>query len=437
MSKCEAKFHNMATTSMWAIRTRLDHLVKYVSNKEKTTLISTVIDYATNAEKTMEHQFVSCINCMQDNPYASMVQTKKLFHDEKEILCYHGYQSFSEGEVTPELAHEIGVKLANEIWGNRFEVIISTHLNTENIHNHFLVNATSCTDGKRFCNSKHDRYVMMHTSDELCRQYNLSVIDEKTRNTKRRGQYRNEKSLRTKIKTDINEIIRTSLTVTQFFNQLEFEGYDIKITNNNVSLRHPQHTNFIRLSSLGADYHSDVIKQRILKNEVHPLEKRTIYDTKGFDIKLYYQKYKTNSLTGLQKLYLHYQYKLGIIPKRSNTKPHYSKELRQAIRNLDEISDQTILLCENNIETLEQLHQYQAPLLEQLSALMNKRQHCYYKIRRCTNNDERNNLKLEAKSYTPRIKELRKEIKSCDGIEERSALIQKIDFRQLDHRRNR
>ena len=101
---------------------------------------------------------------------------------------------------------------------NRFEVIVSTHLNTENIHNHFLVNATACMDGKRYCNTKHDRYMMMHTSNELCRQYNLTVIDEKTRNTKSRGQFRNEQSLREKIKTDIDEIIRTSLTVTQLFN---------------------------------------------------------------------------------------------------------------------------------------------------------------------------------------------------------------------------
>ena len=111
-------------------------------------------------------------------------------------------------------------------------------------------------------------------------------------------------------------------------------------------------------------------------------------------------------------------------------------ELRQAIRNLDEMSNQTIILCKNNIETLEQLHQYNASLLEQQSTLMNKRQHCYYKIRRCKNNDERNNLKLEAKSHTPRIRMLRKENKSCDGIEVRSVIIQNLDFRQLDHRRN-
>lgn len=169
----------MATTSMWAVRSRLDHLVKYVSNEEKTTLIQTIIDYTINKEKTMSLQLVSCINCMKNDPYNSMVHTKELYHDEKEILCYHGYQSFMEGEVTPEQAHQLGVELAEKLWGNRFEVIVSTHLNTKNIHNHFLVNATSFVDGKRYCNTKHDRYMMMTISDEMCRQYGLSIIEVK------------------------------------------------------------------------------------------------------------------------------------------------------------------------------------------------------------------------------------------------------------------
>ena len=75
----------MATTSIWAVKTRLDHLVKYVSNKDKTTLMKSVIDYTTNEEKTMEQQFVSCINCMQNDPYTSMVKRhyfmmKKIFY---------------------------------------------------------------------------------------------------------------------------------------------------------------------------------------------------------------------------------------------------------------------------------------------------------------------------------------------------------------------
>ena len=92
------------------------------------------------------------------------------------IECYHAYQSFAEGEVIPSQAHEIGVKLAEEIWGNKFQVVVSTHLNTDNIHNHFVINSVSFVDGKRFCNTKKDYALMRKTSDRLCADYGLSVL---------------------------------------------------------------------------------------------------------------------------------------------------------------------------------------------------------------------------------------------------------------------
>lgn len=413
---------------MWAVRSRLDHLVKYVSNKEKTTLTQTVNDKTTDNVMSIEQQLVTCINCMQNDPYTSMVCTKNLFHDDKEILCFHGYQSFVEDEVTPLQAHQIGIELAEKLWGDRYEVIVSTHLDQENIHNHFLLNSTSYVNGKRFCNTKHDRHMMMNTSDKLCCENGLSVIEEKEHRSQSRGQYRNEQSVRSKVKKDIDELIKVSFTETQFFNHLEFEGYEIKRMNNNVSLRHPQHKKFIRLSSLGEDYRREYIIDKIMKNEMHQLEKNTIYEQKGFDITPYYQKYKMKKLTGFQRLYLHYQYKLGIIPRRSNTRPKYTKELREAIRKIDEISNQTILLCEHNIETLRQLEQYQEPLEAQLNKLINLRQQCYYKIRRCRDNDTKDNYKAEAKSYTPQIRKLGKEIKLCEGVKERSSKIKHLDL---------
>ena len=148
----------MATTSIWKVKNRIDHVIDYVTDTNKTIGLQQVLNYTTNEEKTLQHQYVSCINCMRNNPYQSMMNTKEMFHDKKKIVCFHGYQSFVEGEVTPELAHQIGVELAEKLWGDRFEVVVSTHLNTDNIHNHFVLNATSCIDGKRYCNTKKDLY---------------------------------------------------------------------------------------------------------------------------------------------------------------------------------------------------------------------------------------------------------------------------------------
>ena len=150
----------MATTKLWKFKSRLDRL----------------IDYAINREKTENKLYVSGINCMPDTAFYEMQNVKKQFFKTKGIECFHGYQSFVTGEVTPEQAHKIGVELAEQLWGKKFQVIVSTHLNTDNIHNHFVLNSVSIIDGKRFCNTKKDYALMRITSDNLCEEYGLSVL---------------------------------------------------------------------------------------------------------------------------------------------------------------------------------------------------------------------------------------------------------------------
>lgn len=141
----------MATTKIWKFKSRVD----------------TLINYAINGEKTEEKLYVSGVNCMPDTAYVEMTNVKKQFFKTDGIQCFHGYQSFAEGEVTPAQAHEISVKLAEELWGNRFQVVVSTHLNTDNIHSHFVVNSVSFVDGKRFNNTKKDYAMMRKISDRL------------------------------------------------------------------------------------------------------------------------------------------------------------------------------------------------------------------------------------------------------------------------------
>lgn len=150
----------MATTKLWKFSSRLD----------------TLIDYAINGEKTENKHYVSGINCMPDTAYREMTNTKKQFFKTKGIECFHGYQSFDSYEVSPTDAHEIGVKLAEELWGDKFQVIVTTHLNTKHVHNHFVLNSISFVDGKRFCNTKKDYALMRKASDKLCYEYGLSVL---------------------------------------------------------------------------------------------------------------------------------------------------------------------------------------------------------------------------------------------------------------------
>ena len=133
----------MAVTSLWRIKGRIDKVVDYASNPEKTERpafdgeeISTVIGYAMQQEKTtivsdegeqILRQFVFGINCCPSTAVSEMMAVKKHFGKEGGTTAYHGYQSFAPGEATPEKFHEITIKLAERLWGNRYQVVVATH----------------------------------------------------------------------------------------------------------------------------------------------------------------------------------------------------------------------------------------------------------------------------------------------------------------------
>ena len=182
----------MATTKLWKVVKRMDHVIDYAEDKSKTKNLEfknnyeiwvndlkDVIDYAKNSDKTEKEYFVTGINCDSNSAYEEMKDTKRYYNKQDKILAFHAYQSFVEGEVTPELAHEIGVQLASEMWGDRFQVIVTTHLNTNHIHNHFVLNSVSYVDGNKYYSNRTNTARLRHISDEICREYGLSVLEEK------------------------------------------------------------------------------------------------------------------------------------------------------------------------------------------------------------------------------------------------------------------
>lgn len=420
----------MATTGMWAVKSRLDHLVSYVSDPLKT-----VIQYTTDSGKTLDKEYVSCVNCSQIDPKSSMENTKKLFNDESKILAFHGFQSFEEDEIDADLAHQIGVEFAEKMWGERFEVIVTTHLNTDNIHNHFLLNSTSFVDGKRYCNTYKDLYRMRNISDELCREHGLSVIEQRKNVSKSRRSYFKTKTIRELVKEDIDEALNICFTKTQFLNELELLGYRVEIKENNISVLHPLAQKQVRLKSLGSNYTNEKIIERIIDTEPRRYSAFPMYDQLGFDIRPYYEKYKQRKLTGLQRLFLHYQYVLKIIPKDHSTRPNqkYSKEYIEAIKEIESFSRQTIIICKNNIETLDDLYQFVDKTKDELSQLEKLRQKYRNKIRYTKDENEVKKLKEKAKSLSPEIAKLRKQLVDCETIEERSTHISKF----IDEKENR
>ena len=124
--------------------------------------------------------YVTGINCTPETALEEFMNTKRYWGKTDGRLAYHGYQSFKEGEgeITAEMAHEIGVKLAQELWGDRFEVIVATHLNTGHYHNHLIVNSVSFMDGLKYRRTKADYRLMRIVNDRLCKEYNLHVIED-------------------------------------------------------------------------------------------------------------------------------------------------------------------------------------------------------------------------------------------------------------------
>ena len=123
----------MATTSLWPIKMTINKTINYVEDKDKTKILlsdlSNTIDYAENKNKTEEQFYITGINCNSNSVYQDMMRVKKAYNKLDRIQGFHRYQSFKEGEVTPELAHKIGCELAKEMWGDEFqEVVAISHL---------------------------------------------------------------------------------------------------------------------------------------------------------------------------------------------------------------------------------------------------------------------------------------------------------------------
>ncbi|MBQ9719989.1 MAG: relaxase/mobilization nuclease domain-containing protein, partial [Oscillospiraceae bacterium] len=178
----------MATTAIWSVKGNLGRVVDYAANPEKTTYtpadlqgLRDVMNYATQDYKTEEQRYVSGVNCAPEIAREQMLLVKRQFGKEGGVIAFHGYQSFAPGEVTPEQAHEIGVELAKRLWGDRFQVIVATHLDRAHLHNHFVLNSVSFVDGKKYNYCKASYALMRRTSDELCREHGLSVIEQPER----------------------------------------------------------------------------------------------------------------------------------------------------------------------------------------------------------------------------------------------------------------
>ena len=420
----------MATTKLWHIQGRLKDLVDYVENPEKTVKpglqdFFNVFSYTQNPDKTADGQFVTAINCQKDIALQQMILTKQRYGKEGGYIAWHGYQSFKPGEVTPEQCHTLGVELARQMWGDRFQIIVTTHLDKEHLHNHFCINSVSFKDGGKYNFSKKELKRLRDTSDRLCRERGLSVVEHPHKAPSRQVWLDEQAGKPTRYniyRADVQKAIDSSITGRGMVQYLRGRGYIVDSTGSNLKIRLPQYPHLTRLDTLNPQWTNQGIEHLIydrddlISSRSKPPRKPDIPDW----LRDAYQPQKRT--TKIYRLYLYYCYQLGILPKDTTYHPA-SPQLRADLRHLDDIDRQTRYLVSHNIETVEELLADRSKKEVQLESLADQRTKLQNKIRRASP-EQKILLRKEKAEVTARITALRKDIRDSKEIEQRSLEIQ-------------
>lgn len=321
--------------------------MEYVTNKDKTvrprsdsaSSLQEAVDYAHNREKTECDVFESAIGCTLETAFEDMLANKKRWDQMDGIQGYHLVQSFAEGELTPELAHRIGLELVEKLLCGKYPAVIATHLNTRCLHNHIVWDSVAMDTGRKYRSNARSYYTEVRAlSDRLCRQHGLSVINtEKAAGfSMNYGEWmaesRGQPTWRTVIRQDVDEAIASALTWRQFVRAMEQQGYELRMLRKYPTLKPPGKERPVRFKTLGQRYTPEALQMRILYAH-HKIPAGGKVKTGGPRkyARLYIHGRPIRGLKGLRALYYRYLYELGALPR----KPQYqSYAVRQDIYRL-------------------------------------------------------------------------------------------------------
>lgn len=415
----------MAITKIFAIRTRLDDRVKYVTNGEKTSLDAT-ITYAANPVKTEQFFFTSALNCGSvDTAFAEMQDTKCRFNKMGGVLGYHFIQSFAPGEVTPEQAHAIGVEFAQRLFDNRYEVVIGTHLDKHHLHNHLIVNSVSLKDGRKYHSSPGSYYFEVRgASDELCRENDLSVIVPQSKGkhyAEWSAEQNGKPTIRSLIRTDIDTILTQAYTYDSFLMLLRRRGYEVRNSPNRkcTTVKPPGAKRAIRLDSLGEGYTEADILQRLSAQRRSPVGFPLPLTTRSavrYRLKGKWQTVRKNKITGFFALYLRYVYLLRGI-KRKKYPKRLSFSIQQEVTRLERYEQQFQYLLSNNITTESELEQKITSLEWDIRSMEEARKPLYQERRNANDEETQSRCSAEIDCKTAALREMRRELRLCRRIQ--------------------
>lgn len=432
----------MAVTALWRIKGYIGKVLLYAENPEKTLnpnslpipdefnrdSLEDVILYAERDEATNQRQLVWGINCTVENARWEMMAVKRKFQKEDGTIAYHGYQSFKEGEVSPELAHQIGIRLATQLWGERYQVLVATHLDkASHLHNHFVINTVSFVDGIKFHRTKGDYRQMQIVSDALCREYGLYVIEKPMGKGQHYLEYQAEKAgkptWKTYIREDVDAAIRSSMTFQQFVRNMRERGYAIERRATTLRLLPPGRERYVRFDTLGESYTEDKIISRILRQQKREHQPKPEPQTTR-KVKVH-GDFRLSKVTwkGLRALYFFYRRKLREAQRQSVGYAPYI--LREDLRLMDAISEQTKFVFKHKLDTAEQVDALKASLTDQMKSISSERTHLRnLKRHKGTTAEEIEKYNARISELSKQLKSLREDVNRCDSVIERSLLIQ-------------
>lgn len=435
----------MATTGFWPVKGSLKDVVNYADNPDKTTNpkyldkdLANALKYVENDSKTDMKMFVSGINCPTVRAYEQMMATKRCYGKLGGNVAYHGYQSFRSGEVTPEEAHKIGIETAKRMWGENYEIVVTTHLNTENIHNHFVVNSVSFKTGRKFENHISDHIRLREISDVVCKEFNKSVIENaKFYNSDKKSYWihkQGKKTHRDILRDDVDFAVKTSGNLMEFERIMINMGYSF---NRNIMSAHPSviakgWQRPVRIDSLGEEYSTEGLVKRIADNKIFVssfAKSERVHKTKPKHTpfaKMEYQLRRVKYMDTLEAMFYLLLELLKPSNPTTNYKPPLSPFMREEIRKFEQYQKQFKLLHDEKINTVSELEFFISDLSKQINDLEKERSNADNKRRRATTDADKKMYKSEIRDISAKIKPIREKLKIAKSTLESVPKVQEL-----------
>ena len=342
----------MAVTKIYAKRARLDKLIRYVINPDKTD----------------EMTLVSGLGCEVETAYDEMMQVKEQFHQTDGVQGYHIIQSFQPGEIDGETAHELGQQFAEEYLKD-YQVVIATHVDKHHVHNHLVLNSVSDKTGKKYHSSPESYYKQIRTiSDRLCRENGLSVVINPARNSLSYMEWKLQQNgiltLRELFEQDAKECLSQALDIGQFYALMEDHGYTVRHHSAYPSFVPDGYTHPYRLKKNGKSLTEDDIGRLIEEGLSDPnFEVLVPKVEKAF---VPYSK-----AHGPHRIYLSWLYALKLIGQGKRTQ--YPKINYKELRRFEQIKACEAFLRENGLETAAQVQEKKIELNRDMERMTKSR----------------------------------------------------------------